>query len=304
MDLLSLEEQIDERFGKERLDLGERPVMADFSAGGSAHSQISLFTTDMAIAQRARPLSHSVAVMVFSTWANVNQNGRFMSTMEKLRAGARRFAADLSASLLPPVCCLCGFPGSRAAFDLCSDCGERLPRIEHAKQTALSPFRRIIVPFVYADPVDRFVRALKFRGEHHYARLLGELLADEVQRAGGPLPQVLVPVPLHSSRYRLRGFNQSQEIARFAAGRLGLPVNSRALMRSVATAEQSGLPLEERRRNVQGVFRLAGAFDPLRVALVDDVLTTGNTMQEAARPLIDAGIHDVELWAIARVLLQ
>jgi ComF family protein len=258
----------------------------------------------MAIARSARPLSKSVAAMVFRPRANVNQSDRFMSTMEKLRAGARRFAMELAAGLLPPVCCLCGFPGARPAFDLCSWCGQRLPRIEDAKRTGLSPFRRVVVPFLYADPVDRFVRGLKFRGEHHYARLLGELLADEVQRAGGALPQMIVPVPLHSSRYRLRGFNQSQEIARFAAFRLGLSVDSRVLVRNVATAEQSGLPLEERRRNVQGAFRLARSLDPIRIALVDDVLTTGNTVQEAARPLIDAGVHDVELWAIARVVLQ
>jgi ComF family protein len=224
--------------------------------------------------------------------------------MQKLRGGVRRLAADLSASLLPPVCCLCGFPGARAGFDLCSCCCGRLPRVESTWQGALSPFRRITVPFVYADPVDRMVRALKFNGEHHYARLLGELLADEVQCSGSPLPQMIVPVPLHSMRYRLRGFNQSQEIARFAGRRLGLPVNPGVLFRKTATAEQSGLPLEERRRNVQGAFGLARELTPKRVALLDDVLTTGSTVREAARPLIDAGIHEIELWAIARVVLQ
>lgn len=242
--------------------------------------------------------------MVLSVRVNVNQSGGFMSTMQRIRAGVLRFAQELSGALLPPVCCLCGFPGARPAFDLCSCCGKRLPRLEKAQPVPIIPFRRVIVPFAYADPVDRFVRALKFRGEHHYARVIGELLADEVQRSGGPLPQMLVPVPLHSSRYRVRGFNQSQEIARFAGRRLGVPVISRLLFRKVATAEQSGLPLEERHRNVQGAFGLAGALDSTRIALVDDVLTTGNTVREAARPLIEAGIHDIELWAIARVLLQ
>jgi ComF family protein len=224
-----------------------------------------------------------------------------MSILACFQEWPGRMVRALGSGLLPPTCCLCGFAGARAGLDLCEICIGLLPGNGAAPSDYPPVFSRAVVPFEYAYPVDHFVRSLKFRGERMYARVLGTLLADAHSRVGGVLPQVLIPVPLHPSRYRARGFNQAGEIARFAAAPLGARVDTRCLARVVATQEQSGLPLEERRRNVRGAFRVVRAPDVQHVALVDDVLTTGNTAAEAAGTLAAAGIENVELWAVACV---
>jgi predicted amidophosphoribosyltransferase len=149
---------------------------------------------------------------------------------------------------------MCGMPGGRTGLDLCGYCRASLPLDHPSSDVALTGFSRVVVPFRYEYPVDRFVRALKFGGQREYARILGTLLAAEVLSREGPIPQTLVPVPLHVMRYRSRGFNQSSEIARFAAARLGVRVDARCLVRVIPTVEQSALPLRERRRNVRGAF--------------------------------------------------
>jgi ComF family protein len=197
---------------------------------------------------------------------------------------------------------MCGFPGIRPRLDLCEYCVATLPTNDVSDASDYpAAFSRALVPFQYAYPVDRFIRTLKFKGERLYARVLGMLLAD-VQRAScARLPQILIPVPLHSSRYRERGFNQAREIARFTAKELGMRVDDGCLARVIATKEQSGLAVADRQRNVLGAFRALHAPKAQHVALVDDVLTTGNTAGEAAQALVEAGVGKVELWAIARV---
>jgi ComF family protein len=155
--------------------------------------------------------------------------------------------------------------------------------------------------FKYAYPVDHFIRAVKFRGERVFARVLGELLARAHRSQGWALPECIVPMPLHLTRLRERGFNQSLEIARFAAARLGARVDSRSLVRRLATREQSGLALQARRKNVRGAFEVVRPLPYGRIALVDDVVTTGSTAMAAIDALRAAGARQIELWAIARV---
>jgi ComF family protein len=155
--------------------------------------------------------------------------------------------------------------------------------------------------YKYAYPVDHLIRGLKFRGERIFARVLGELLAREHRARRMELPSCIVPMPLHPSRYRARGFNQAQELARFAARSLGARVDARLLVRTIATHEQSGLSPQARRRNVRGAFEVARELPRGRIALVDDVVTTGSTARAAAQALAAAGADEIELWAIARV---
>jgi len=109
-------------------------------------------------------------------------------------------------------------------------------------------------------------------------------------------------VPLHAARLRTRGYNQALEIAHVVARRLAIPLDAHLLTRTRATAPQSDLPMAERRRNVKGAFavrgrnRLAGKH----VALLDDVMTTGNTVHAAAQALRKAGAREVEVWVVAR----
>ena len=130
--------------------------------------------------------------------------------------------------------------------------------------------------------------------------MLGELLADALEAAQVPRPEMLVPVPLHPHRLRTRGYNQALELARPVARRLALPLQVRAARRQRDTAAQSGLGAVARRRNVRGAFAVDAAVAGRRVALVDDVVTTGHTVRELARAVVAAGAERVEVWCLAR----
>jgi ComF family protein len=109
----------------------------------------------------------------------------------------------------------------------------------------------------------------------------------------------LLPVPLHPSRHAGRGYNQSAEIARWVGRALRRPVRERLATRRRPTSPQVGLSLDERRLNVAGAFA-AGAVHGLRVAIVDDVMTTGSTLEELARALRAGGAVEVQAWCVAR----
>jgi ComF family protein len=208
----------------------------------------------------------------------------------------------LANTLLSPVCCLCGGRGTQPHLDLCEVCLSLLPSCPPQIVPTPPPFERVVAPYRYAYPADHFVRALKFDGERAYARVLGTLIAQARATIQADLPDLVVPIPLHTSRYRSRGFNQAEELARYACRRLALPVNTTCLTRQIATQEQSGLPLEARRRNVHRAFHARHHLSVNCVALVDDVLTTGSTALEAATALMDAGVNKIELWVAAVVM--
>ena len=114
------------------------------------------------------------------------------------------------------------------------------------------------------------------------------------------MPELIIPVPLHKSRLKERGFNQALELARPLGQRFGIPVDIQAIRRTRATAPQSGLDKKERRRNIRGAFELKGKPLARHIAIIDDVVTTGNTVNELARILRRGGATRVEVWAIAR----
>lgn len=220
-----------------------------------------------------------------------------------LRTSFAKAARARQCGWLPPCCLLCGSAGGSGGLDLCDPCRQAFPA---AGPIALAPFTLVVCPWRYAYPVDRAIQALKFRGERAWARVFGTLLAQERRRgcAGGsaaePLPELIVPLPLHLRRLRERGYNQSADLARSAARVLRLPLEARALERCRATAPQSALPAAARAANVAGAFRARRVLRGLRVALVDDVLTTGSTAGAAAAALSAAGARSVELWVVAR----
>jgi ComF family protein len=142
------------------------------------------------------------------------------------------------------------------------------------------------------------VVALKSGGRLDLARVFGDLLAA---RIGDRIPiDGLLAVPLAGRRQRQRGFNQSLEIARVIARRLSLPLQRHALVRSRAGPPQQSLPLQARRANVSGAFALSEAVPARCVAVVDDVMTSGATLDEVARVLKRAGVRQVVNLVIAR----
>jgi ComF family protein len=224
----------------------------------------------------------------------------------------------LQLALFPPTCLLCGGAGD-GRRDLCRDCAAALPRAAVACpvcalplaagapplpcgrcQRRPPPFAASYAAFVYAPPLDRLVQGLKFGQRLSHARLLGELLAGQLAARDGPLPELLLPVPLHPRRQRSRGFNQALELARPVARRLGVTLCAHGCRRQRDTAAQSGLPAAARRRNVRGAFAVDVAVGGRRVALLDDVVTTGHTVTELARVVAGAGAERVEVWCLAR----
>jgi ComF family protein len=158
-------------------------------------------------------------------------------------------------------------------------------------------FDMTVAAWRYVYPVDRLVQALKFHGRLALASFFADVLASLVQRA-----DVVIPMPLHRSRLTERGFNQAAEIARHLAGRLGTGLAYQGASRIRRTLPQADLPLRERSRNVRGAFACALDLTGARVAVVDDVMTTGATLGELAMVLKRAGAARVENWVVARTL--
>jgi len=217
---------------------------------------------------------------------------------------ARTISRALAATLFPPRCGLCGFPGASLDLDLCTVCHADLPWSE--RKWTDSSVQTIALR--YEHPVDEMIRQLKYHREFAHARLLGVLLAEVVRERAQPLPKLLVPVPLHDARLRERGFNQALAIARYAGRMLGISPARGVVKRLRDTPSQTALDVAERHANVRGAFAVNGARGLERllaaqhVAIVDDVVTTGSTVNELRATLLAAGVSRVEIWAVARAV--
>lgn len=235
------------------------------------------------------------------------------SVKQILVDGLRR----LQFAVLPPHCLLCGQTGA-GQRDLCAACAADLlrnrvccPRCALPLDApaplcgeclhAEPPFVSACVPFVYAPPLDALLTRLKFSRNLAAGRVLSELWVDAIRESPPPIPQALIPVPLHGDRLRERGYNQALELARPLAHAFGIELRNDALMRSRATSAQSNLDADARHRNLRGAFAVAPDTNlPAHVVLFDDVMTTGTTLRECARTLVRAGVERVDVWAVAR----
>lgn len=161
-------------------------------------------------------------------------------------------------------------------------------------------YERIIAVAAYAYPFDRLIQSLKFSGNLPVAPLLADLMLPAIGSA--PRPDVIVPMPLSAERLRERGFNQSLEVARLLGARLGIPVDAQSCVRLRHGDPQSALPFGRRADNVKNAFACITQLDGAHVAVVDDVVTTGATLNEVARVLRRSGADRVTGWMAARTL--
>ncbi len=161
----------------------------------------------------------------------------------------------------------------------------------------------------YTAPFDQWIAQLKYGKAHGFAPFLGAWLADTLLNetrnspAGThmPKPGLLVPVPCHPDKLSARGYNQAALIAREAGKQLKTPVCNRLLTKTTHTQTQADLGRAERLANLEGVFQATRAIDPnLTIGLVDDVITTGATLQRCEEALLKAGAKSVVLMAICR----
>lgn len=219
--------------------------------------------------------------------------------------------------LLPTTCRLCRAPGMQGV-ELCINCRSDLPWIAHActgcaaplpstavtycakcqkKRSALNRCRAL---FTYSNPVDTWIQDMKFRQDLAAARLLGRLLTESLEPDNSDATSIL-PVPLHRKRLAERGYNQALEIAR-PLRKLGYWLELNCCYRSRDTTAQSVLPASRRRQNLRGAFSVKQALDGRNFILIDDVFTTGATLNELARALKHAGANRVEALVIARTV--
>lgn len=197
---------------------------------------------------------------------------------------------------LRPRCGCCGRPTAQP-LPRCGACLREQPAVEHT--VALTDYR---------PPWPTLIAGFKFRQQVELAGVLAHALARVVQASHTPSPVLVVPVPLSAPRLRERGFNQAWELARRISRRLGLRASAGTLHRVRDTAHQVGMTREQRAANLRDAFWVEpGASRHIaqgRVALVDDVVTTGATAQAAALALRRAGAAAVDLWVLARTPLD
>lgn len=200
------------------------------------------------------------------------------------------------------LCAACDADLPRLGMPLCPRCALSSPGgAVCGRCLAQTPsYDQTIAALAYAFPADTLVHAFKFRGELALAPLLAELLARRIPAS--ERIDMVVPVPLAAERLRGRGYNQAAEVARLLA--LRAPLELFLCERSRDTAAQSDLPWAERRRNVRGAFVCKRAIPGRSVAVVDDVMTTGATLDELARVLKQAGATRVVNLVVARTYVD
>lgn len=147
------------------------------------------------------------------------------------------------------------------------------------------------------------IKQLKFKQRFYYAKTFADLFQARIQNdwyRNAALPDLILPMPLHTQRLCERGFNQAVEIARPIAKKFNLLLDTRGVVRHKATAAQSGLDAQHRKENIANAFTVQRDYSGLSVALLDDVVTTGSTVTELCQTLKISGARKIEVWCCAR----
>lgn len=173
--------------------------------------------------------------------------------------------------------------------EVCGTCLKHPPAFDHT-----------LAVFAYAFPLDTLVQQCKYAGATSLTAFFAEHMAQRV--SSETTLDYLLPMPLHPARLAHRGFNQAAEIARRLSPRVGIPWLPDACQRVRNTPSQAGLDLKTRQRNLRGAFACNLDLNGKRVALIDDVMTSGSSLNELARAVRKAGAAEIQAWVLARTL--
>lgn len=216
--------------------------------------------------------------------------------------------------LLQTNCSLCGIPNQSL---ICMDCLYSLPTIDHQHvcKCCLQPklalqvcnncleneflFTKIIAAYKYADPTKQLLHLLKYNAKLDYSKLISQLFYTQIIAQIDALPDVIIPIPLHHTKQLARGFNQSHELLRcFNEINPDIPILH--IIRSKQTKSQAMLNKEARQNNLTNSFIIPYDLSNLNVVIVDDVVTTGVTVNELTRTCLQQGANSVEVWCFLR----
>ena len=217
--------------------------------------------------------------------------------------------------MLPQRCLLCTAAAPvRALCDACHSQSPRLSGLRYPQCALPNPqgeicgncladppaFTRVSAAFSYGWPLAPLIRQFKYAGNLALTGLLADALCSAIR---DPV-DLVIPMPLGPLRLRERGFNQALELARHAAAATGTALAAQACRRVIDGAPQATLPWRQRAKNIRGAFVCDADLSGLRVAVVDDVITTGATLHELAPTLRKTGAREVHGWMVARTLKQ
>ena len=222
--------------------------------------------------------------------------------------------------IYPNVCLQCEAIGD-SGIDLCERCLIGLPWIEYACQQCALPlpsmdmrlcgpcssreyyFDQAYAPFKFEGFIRDAIYQFKFNQKLNYGKLLARLLSNHIKKQQLQIPDVIIPVPLHKKRLRKRGYNQALEITRILGNELRCNYSYHDIYRNRDTTVQMDLPAKQRYKNVKDAFSLKenSTFNNKHICIVDDVMTTGNTVNEMAKCLTEAKAAKIDVWCIARV---
>lgn len=234
------------------------------------------------------------------------------ATQQKIR----NQLTGLYSKLLTTPCLLCG----KHHHDryLCIDCESSLPKIHSpcprcalpSQENSLcgqclkqAPYRdQTTCVYIYRDHLARLITGFKFHNQLFLSRFFAQQLAKQRLLTQQKLPQLLLPIPLHTRRLRQRGYNQANELVKELSQLLSIPFDNQSLTRTKDTSPQTSLSFSQRKKNLKQAFAVKNNGLPHHIALIDDVLTTGHTAETAIKVLKSTGVKTVELWTIARTI--
>lgn len=192
---------------------------------------------------------------------------------------------------LGPSCQRCAHPLADAHYLLCGRCIKKAPY-----------FDRALINYPFEEPLRSLLHQFKYHNGLYLGSFLCHLILKSVQDHQ-PMPQCLIPVPMHPQRVRLRGYNQAVILAKALAKKLQIPCDIKSCDKVIKTAAQASLDGEQRQKNLRHAFKSR----PLpfeHVAIIDDLLTSGRTANELARTLKKSGVRRVDVWCCARTVYK
>jgi len=222
--------------------------------------------------------------------------------------------ASLAQFILKQNCLLCS-SHTESDLGLCLDCLNELPYIPNSSclQCGLSSngpicgscinaspdFDATHALFIYSYPISAMMQGYKYSNMLYLSRTFGQLLARKINC---DTVDLIIPMPMHPARLKERGFNQALEIAKILTKNSKEKLEYKNVIRQKLAPQQASLPFKERVKNIKGAFQANMSLNGKRIAIVDDVMTTGASLNELAKTLKEAGASHVECWVIARTL--